>query len=62
MTSQPHFAPGDIVVLRYVETEASARMVRAIMGDAAGTPGQVPFMIDGRVVTGRGALLPRGRG
>lgn len=51
MTSQPHFAPGDIVVLRYVETEASARMVRAIMGDAAGTPGQVPFMIDGRVVT-----------
>jgi hypothetical protein len=40
---------GDIVVLRYVETVSSARMVHAIMGDPAGA-GQ-PFLVDGQVVT-----------
>jgi hypothetical protein len=51
LNTNMHFAPGDVIVLRYVETEASARMVRAVMGDAAGTPGQPPFMVNGRVVT-----------
>jgi hypothetical protein len=51
MATPAHFAAGDIVVLRYVETEASARMVRAVLGDAAGTPGQAPFLVNGRVVT-----------
>lgn len=51
MAIPSHFAPGDVVVLRYVETDASVRMVQAVMGDPAGSPGQVPFMVDGRVVT-----------
>jgi hypothetical protein len=51
VTSPSHFAPGDIVVLRYVETEASVRMVQAIMGDPVGSPGQPPFLVDGKVVT-----------
>jgi hypothetical protein len=51
MANLPRFSPGDIVVVRYVETEASMRMVQAVMGDVAGTPGQVPWMVNGRVVT-----------
>jgi hypothetical protein len=41
--------PGDIVVLRYVETPESARQVHAIMGNPAGTG--YPFLAGGRVIT-----------
>jgi hypothetical protein len=51
MTNHDHFSPGDIVVLRYVETDASVRMVHAVMGDPVGSPGQPPFLVNGRVVT-----------
>jgi hypothetical protein len=42
--------PGDIVVLRYVETPTSARMVHAIIGDPALIRGY-PFLRSGEIVT-----------
>jgi hypothetical protein len=43
--------PGDVVVLRYVETYTSARMVHAILGDPASPGSGPPFLINGQVVT-----------
>ena len=42
---------GDIVILPYVETPTSARMVHATMGNPAGTGGGQPFLVDGNIVT-----------
>jgi hypothetical protein len=42
--------PGDVVVLRLVETPTSAAMVHAFMGDPAEIRGY-PFMANGRIVT-----------
>jgi uncharacterized protein DUF402 len=48
-----HWQPGEVVVLRYVETPASVRMVHAIMGDPAkgSASNAYPFLIHGEVVT-----------
>jgi hypothetical protein len=47
-----HWQPGDTVVLRHVETPASARLVHAHMGDPAGIgPDNYPFLAGGRIVT-----------
>src|SRR3954454_7044568 len=42
--------PGETVVLRYVETPESARIVHAYMGDPASIAG-VPFLSGGRILT-----------
>ena len=42
--------PGDTVVLRYVETPESARIIHAYMGDPANIAG-VPFLAGGRILT-----------
>jgi hypothetical protein len=48
--NEKRWQPGDIVVLRYIETETSARMVHAYIGDPAG-PADEPFLVSGEVVT-----------
>ena len=48
--SEARRQPGDIVVLRYVETPESARMVHAYMGDPAGIAG-TPYLAGGRILT-----------
>jgi hypothetical protein len=48
--SETFWQPGDVVVLRYVETPESARIVHAYMGNPAPIAG-VPFLADGRVLT-----------
>ena len=48
--SETRWQPGDTVVLRYVETPDSARIVHAYMGDPAIIAG-VPFLSNGRILT-----------
>jgi hypothetical protein len=48
--SETYWQPGDIVVMRYVETPTSARMVHTIMGDPAHVNGE-PFLSNGEMVT-----------
>ena len=48
--NEPHWQPGAVVVLRYVETPESASIVHAYMGNPALIAG-VPFLKDGRVLT-----------
>ena len=45
-----YFQPGDVVVLRHVETPITARMLAVVLGDPAFIGGQ-PLMADGRIVS-----------
>jgi hypothetical protein len=47
---ESRWQPGDVVVLRYVETPESARIIHAYMGDPAMIAG-VPFLSNGRILT-----------
>jgi hypothetical protein len=52
--------PGDAVVVRYVETPESIRMLHAVMGDsiAPSASNPYPFLVDGEIVTVRRASVP----